>query len=1016
MNKLVKHKELEEELNRLYSKICCVKQELEQCSVVEGCFSSKYTGPGTHALMYDGTDFLFGDIVAAQAYPTVDTFADLPLANSVSPPDNIYLVLNTTGTWFINRKERGLYSSDGISWSRLGDVQSIFIDDTFQIKDNVDPSKVLQFNVDLLSAPSLKYFQNGTGTVAELKDIPSISIGGNTLGTATILQTGTVYLHGGSNITLSQSGNTIQIIGNSTATDYISSGQSSLFQQSSLMTNYLGTGYTTHTHSDYLQSSLFSQFLTTQLAQAFSGSNNSSTFQTLSFGNLNGLSQYISNGSLVGSYTVPSTTEFVNSSNTTLFQQTSAMSNYQLIADNTLSLGVTYTSHTHSQYINNSQSSLFQATSDNSLSLGTTYTTHTHTYLGTDQSSLYRFTSDNSQLQYTSGMSNYQLTANNSLSLDTGYTTHTHSQYLNTNQSSLFELSSHTSVFLTTESNQIASFTSGSLTFESLKFTNSNGFSFNSSTQGIYGSYTVPSDYVSSNQSSLFQHTSATSAITSNALNTSQSSLFRHTSADSQLQFTSAMSNYQTTGAYLTTAALSGDSSKYAGINNAITNGLMTVNTSGISLDLSNHLTTAMVSNASTQFVQANADFNGTNISGTIASNGISLSVNPGDGYNILGVNGNATSLSTTYYLSDANNVSFGLNAGTITASVSFNQTAFVFSNSNNISFGTNGSTITASVNLIDIGVSTGGNTLGTTGTQEGGKYVFVGGNNITLSQSLNAGSGTLSIIGKTDVLGTATAQSNATWTVNTNGISFDGRNYAGIGTSATNASITLNSNGLAINIATNTTGSKEYLMPFGGQVVQAIVNSVLSFRYFKLYSPLSFSRVDIPINVSVASTSFPNTANIVWTSGAAIYSLNGSTLNPIVGATGNTTHTWASNNNYSSILGGRYASFPIATVLNPGEYWLGIQLSTTNNSSIGTATTLLGNTISIIAGSMILTAQNYADFGATTGVSTEGLIRLQGLASLNLTATSQTYQQSQITVSGTGGYRGNILAILRNY
>jgi hypothetical protein len=217
LSKLVNHKELEQELNRLYERICCVKRELEQCSVVEGCFSSKYVGPGTHALFYDGNDFLFGDIVAAQAYPTVNTFADLPLANTVTPPNNIYLVLNTTGTWFINRKERGLYSSDGVSWTRLGDVQSIFVDDTFQIKDNVDPGKVLHFNVDLLIGPSLKYFQDGTGTVAELKDIPSVSIGGNTLGTATILQTGTVVLQGGSNITLSQSQNgvsqTLSILG-----------------------------------------------------------------------------------------------------------------------------------------------------------------------------------------------------------------------------------------------------------------------------------------------------------------------------------------------------------------------------------------------------------------------------------------------------------------------------------------------------------------------------------------------------------------------------------------------------------------------------------------------------------------------------------------------------------------------------------------------------------------------------------------------------------------------------------
>ena len=41
--------------------------------------------------------------------------------------------------------------------------------------------------------------------------------------------------------------------------------------------------------------------LTSQSNQAFSGSNGSSTFQTLSFGNLNGISHYISNGSLVAS-------------------------------------------------------------------------------------------------------------------------------------------------------------------------------------------------------------------------------------------------------------------------------------------------------------------------------------------------------------------------------------------------------------------------------------------------------------------------------------------------------------------------------------------------------------------------------------------------------------------------------------------------------------------------------------------------------------------------------------------
>lgn len=123
--------------------------------------------------------------------------------------------------------------------------------------------------------------------------------------------------------------------------------------------------------------------------------------------------------------------------------------------------------------------------------------------------------------------------------------------------------------------------------------------------------------------------------------------------------------NYQPPGAYLTTAALSQDSSKYAGVNGAITGGSITVNTSGVSVNLPAYLTTArasndaiglntaltgngvawtvnssglslnvpaflttaMASNRGSDFVQANATIAGTNISGTIASNGLSLSV-----------------------------------------------------------------------------------------------------------------------------------------------------------------------------------------------------------------------------------------------------------------------------------------------------------------------------------------------------------------------------------------------------
>ena len=79
----------------------------------------------------------------------------------------------------------------------------------------------------------------------------------------------------------------------------------SQLQFTSAMSNYLGTTYTSHTHSQYINTSVSSNFLTSQTVQpvAASGSNGSFAFSTLSFGNSNGFSFYTTNGSIVGSYT-----------------------------------------------------------------------------------------------------------------------------------------------------------------------------------------------------------------------------------------------------------------------------------------------------------------------------------------------------------------------------------------------------------------------------------------------------------------------------------------------------------------------------------------------------------------------------------------------------------------------------------------------------------------------------------------------------------------------------------------
>jgi len=112
----------------------------------------------------------------------------------------------------------------------------------------------------------------------------------------------------------------------------------------------------------------------------------------------------------------------------------------------------------------------------------------------------------------------------------------------------------------------------------------------------------------------------------------------------------------------------------YAGLNSAITGGSLTVNSSGISINLPAYLTTAMASNRGTDFVQATAAFAGTNASGTIASGGISVSVAaPGAGASINFSAGTTSNNLSQVSFKNTNGVSFGLDAGTITATVQTN-------------------------------------------------------------------------------------------------------------------------------------------------------------------------------------------------------------------------------------------------------------------------------------------------------------------------------------------------------
>jgi outer membrane protein OmpA-like peptidoglycan-associated protein len=262
-----------------------------------------------------------------------------------------------------------------------------------------------------------------------------------------------------------------------------------------------------------------------------------------------------------------------------------------------------------------------------------------------------------------------------------------------------------------------------------ISFSQGNGISFGS---GAGQAISITHD---------LQFTSNTSNITSNAFATANSSL---------LQATSATSN-------ITSNALHSSASRVFNIVAA------TNNTGGGVSSLSSNVS----------FSNANGLSFYTSAGGAIIGS-YTVPTQSVQTQNMVSVNGSTGNIS----LQNGNNITFGFNASTITASASFNQTvqtqnsvlvqgssgAISFANGNGITFGGNASTITASHN------------------------------GLTTGRASNDG------------VGLNTAQTNVTWTVNSSGISFNAAGYAGTGTTfnGTNASasMTFNSNGLRLDLS----------------------------------------------------------------------------------------------------------------------------------------------------------------------------------------------------------------------
>ena len=363
-----------------------------------------------------------------------------------------------------------------------------------------------------------------------------------------------------------------------------------------------------------------------------------------------------------------------------------------------------------------------------------------------------------------------------------------------------------------------------------------------------------------------------------------------------------------------------------------------------------------------------------------------------------------------------AGGISIGLNStsagGTTTGFIISAPAVSSLSNSNNVSFGTNGSTITASYAL---NVSAGGGTSNALSA-----ITFSNSNNFTFGLSTGAGVGTLTAsFSNANLAGTATAiTGKALITLNSNGLSFNGTSLAGtgtsIGTTTGSMSMALNSTGLTIAQPTLTrfvVNGEDQLQP-----IAAPVNASATFVYVPVYAPVTGTRIDALLSMSCASAATTATGALVFSAYAVIYTRNANSLSSLSSGSTQTTYTYASNTGGATgLIGGaiRPMSVPVNFNLPAGEYFVGFNM-VTNTSSIGLSTTNYGVTFSMMGVTGVQSAQNYAEITAATATSS-GLYFGAGVYSAASTGLPAAVSISGINATGTAAAQANIALVFRN-
>lgn len=442
-----------------------------------------------------------------------------------------------------------------------------------------------------------------------------------------------------------------------------------------------------------------------------------------------------------------------------------------------------------------------------------------------------------------------------------------------------------------------------------------------------------------------------------------------------------------------------------------------------------NGITNALTSQ-SNQTLSLLADTNGNTVGQSSAStfNATSLPFKGLGGVSV-GFSGSSVVLSApTSYLTTAraSNDAIGLNTAQTNVTWTVNSSGISLNGAGYAGTGFSGTNASATLNSnglqLSVGAGGGGggsntfgvsNLAGSSGTSgvvsgTGLQYLFAG-SNLTLNQSLNGASGTVTL--------SAPAVSQLTYTgalsMSSNGSTIS------IGAPATSSLI--GTNGISVSTTSNSiyvdgsgaggggVTASRYIYPNEYMPLNTIgaANNSVSFNYVSMSQNASASQFRALFSVSASTHTSASTNTYALTAEVGVYTLNASTISKMSSG----SQTWSgtySTNNTASVQGIRELTIPMNVSLTPGEYWFGFRISSAStNASVGYSQYVVSNqqTGHLTPGR----------FGAATNTS-QLLYPFHGLYTTSTSALPASVTLNNVNGTGTRASAANFWFDLRNY